>query len=431
MKPLDIVTTAVANTFRSKLRTTLTVLALFIGAFTLSLTSALGNGITTYIDDTVASVGASDVMTVSKTSLEDMMSASGPQEYDPNQISATGGAQTGMSVEAITSADLDTLADIDGVLRVQPDRSVSVDYVQHADSTPYQLSVGALTAGLQLNLEAGTAPDDDAADHQIALPAEYLEVLGLGSAEDAVGQEVTLAVTDPTGTQDTVQATVVGVVGDSVLSAAGATPNESLMTALQEISTRGVPAEQAYRYASASLWYDTDATDAEIDALKDRLADAGFSGLTLDDQLGMITSVIDTIIFVLDAFAVIALLAAGIGIINTLLMSVQERTREIGLMKAVGMGSGKVFALFSLEAVTIGLLGSLVGVLGAMGAGGILNSVLSDGLLSELPGLTLIRFDVGSVLTVVGGVMVLAFLAGTLPAARAARQDPISSLRYE
>ena len=84
---------------------------------------------------------------------------------------------------------------------------------------------------------------------------------------------------------------------------------------------------------------------------------------------GMFKTVIDGIVLVLNAFAIIALLAASFGIVNTLLMSVQERTREIGLMKAMGMGSGKVFGLFSLEAAFIGFLGSAIGVGVAMLAG--------------------------------------------------------------
>ncbi|WP_123732877.1 ABC transporter permease [Rathayibacter sp. PhB152] len=112
-------------------------------------------------------------------------------------------------------------------------------------------------------------------------------------------------------------------------------------------------------------------------------------------------------------------------------MSVQERTREIGLMKAMGMGSGRVFALFSIEAAFIGFLGSAIGALLAVAAGTGLSGVLSGSLLSNLPGLTLIAFDPVSILTVVLVVMVIAFVAGTLPAARAARADPVQSLRYE
>ena len=83
----------------------------------------------------------------------------------------------------------------------------------------------------------------------------------------------------------------------------------------------------------------------------------------------MFKTVIDGIVLVLNAFAIIALLAASFGIVNTLFMSVQERTREIGLMKAMGMGNGRVFSLFSIEAAFIGFLGSAIGVVIAMLAG--------------------------------------------------------------
>jgi len=112
-------------------------------------------------------------------------------------------------------------------------------------------------------------------------------------------------------------------------------------------------------------------------------------------------------------------------------MSVQERTREIGLMKAMGMGASKVFALFSAEAVVIGFLGSAIGAAVAIGLGTIISNVLAAGPLSDLAGLRVLEFNPISVITVIVVVMLLAFLSGTLPAARAARLDPIEALRYE
>jgi putative ABC transport system permease protein len=223
------------------------------------------------------------------------------------------------------------------------------------------------------------------------------------------------------------------VAEENIASPAGASivPNEALTDELYATQNVGVPLDIAERYAQASLRFASDATAEQIAELKDRLADAGYTGTTVADQLGAFTTVIDGIVLVLNAFAVIALLAASFGIVNTLLMSVQERTREIGLMKAMGMGSGKVFGLFSLEATFIGLLGSGIGVILGMLAGTAISSVLSDGLLADLPGLTLIAFDPLSIAVIVVVVMGVAFLAGTLPAARAARADPVESLRYE
>jgi putative ABC transport system permease protein len=168
-----------------------------------------------------------------------------------------------------------------------------------------------------------------------------------------------------------------------------------------------------------------------VAALKQRLKDGGYSGKTIQDQLGSFQAVIDGIIAVLNAFAVIALLAAGFGIINTLLMSVQERTKEIGLMKAMGMGGGRIFALFSFEAIALGFWGSAIGVGLAVIVGNVANQITSSGILKDLEGLQLLTFTAPTIIGVILLVMAIGFIAGTLPAYRAARQSPIDSLRYE
>ena len=154
-------------------------------------------------------------------------------------------------------------------------------------------------------------------------------------------------------------------------------------------------------------------------------------GLTMEDQLGMLRGIIDTVTWVLNGFGLIALLAASFGIVNTLLMSVQERTREIGLMKALGMSNGKVFGLFSMEAVMIGLMGSVIGVGLGVVAGLVGNTLLTEGPLSGVAGLTLFSVDPLALLWITLLILGIAFLAGTLPAARAARKDPIEALRHE
>lgn len=434
MRVPDLVGSAVANTFRAKTRTALTVVAIFVGGFTLTLTSGMGTGINAYIDDTVAGIGASDVMTVTKASESAALAFggdSGPAEYDPDAID---NGQIGLgTVIALTPDDIDTLANIDGVLDVQATKSISADYIVAGDDTPYVVRVGARVEGQTLQLAAGDAPDDASDAFELVLPVSYVEPLGFVDDADAVGQTVMIAVTDAERTQHLVEATIVGVAEESIASATGASVvlNDALTDELYATQNIGLPVDVSERHAQASIWFDPDATDEQIAALKDRLADAGYTGTTVADQLGAFTTVIDGIVLVLNAFAVIALLAASFGIVNTLLMSVQERTREIGLMKAMGMGSGKVFGLFSLEATFIGLLGSGIGVILGILTGTAISSVLSDGLLAGLPGLTVIAFDPVSIAVIVLVVMGVAFLAGTLPAARAAKADPVESLRYE
>lgn len=429
----DLIGSAVSNTFRSKTRTVLTILAIFVGAFTLTVTNGLGTGINRYIDDTVTSIGASDVMTVTKTSdTATGIAASGPVEYNPDAIASGQPGPPGATVVAMTPDDIDTLEQIDGVLSVEARKSISPDFIQFDDGTKYVASVGSLVPGQSVQLAAGASPDADAAQFEVALPVSLVEPLGFADAESAVGETVTIAVSDATRTQHLVEATVVGVA-EETFAAAGASllPNTALTDELFTTQNIGVPQDQQQRFAMASVWFDPDASQAQIDELKESLADAGYTGTTVADQLGSFKTIIDAIVLVLNAFAIIALLAASFGIVNTLFMSAQERTREIGLMKAMGMGSGRVFSLFSLEAVFIGFLGSAIGAGIGMLVGTGISSALSGALLADLPGLTLIAFDPVSIAVIILIVMLIAFLAGTLPAAKAARADPVESLRYE
>ncbi|KEP75420.1 permease [Microbacterium sp. SUBG005] len=433
MKTTDLVATAAANTFRSKTRTILTVLAIFVGAFTLTLTNGLGTGINRFIDDTVSSIGAADVLTVTKTGTG--AAASGePQKYDPDALATTntnpGRPGATATVSALTDADIQALEALPGVAAVSPAKAVQIDYVQVDGGERYVASAGSLIGGQTPQLAAGSAPDDSSGALQTAIPESLVTPLGFTDAADAVGAALTIAVSDPVRTQHVVEATITGVTEGAFASTTALTTNPALEDALFTAQNTGVPTDELDRYASASVTLSS-ATTQEVDDVKTALTDAGYSGQTVSDQLGTFKAVIDGIVLVLNAFAVIALLAASFGIVNTLLMSVQERTREIGLMKAMGMGSGRVFSLFSLEAVMLGLLGSLIGAVVAIGVGTAVSAQLGQTLFSDLPGLQLIAFDPLSILVTTVAIMAIAFLAGSLPAARAARADPVESLRYE
>ena len=100
-------------------------------------------------------------------------------------------------------------------------------------------------------------------------------------------------------------------------------------------------------------------------------------------------------------------------------------------MKAMGMSQSKVFLLFSVEAILIGFWGSFIGVAAAFGTGQIINKFASENFLKDLPGFDLMVFPITSLGIIMLVVMLIAFLSGTLPARRAAKQDPIDALRYE
>jgi putative ABC transport system permease protein len=429
MRTGDLVRAAVTNTFRSRLRTTLTVLALFVGAFTLTLTTALGAGVTDYVTRQVDSLGADDVLVVTAGAQD---TSDGPAAYDPDSAPAGGatgplpGAGAGGS---LTDRDLERLEAVEGLSDVEPVRATAVDYVRTVDGGDderYQLSIAPTSSIGQADLAAGAQLDEDAS--QVLLPEEYVEPLGFADAEDAVGATVVVAVTDVLGEQHEVEAELVGVTNPSLLSAGGGA-STTLLDDLAELQSAGV--DQRPLYAVAVARFDPSLDEAGVQALKDDVADLGLSAQTVEDQLGLVTTVIRGITGVLNAFAVVALVAAAFGIVNTLLMSVQERTREIGLMKAMGMGNGRVFGLFSLEAAFLGLLGSVLGVVVAVGVGTGISSALAAGPLAALGGLDVLLFQPGAAAGVIALIVAIAFVAGTLPARRASRQRPIDALRYE
>ncbi|WP_218221793.1 ABC transporter permease [Nesterenkonia sp. Act20] len=431
MRSVDVARTALGNTFRSKLRTALTVVAIVIGAFTLTLTSGLGAGVNKYVDNVVAGFGDSSQLFVLNAGASDAEPTEGPAEYDPEAATDSGGMfGPGTGGGLLTESDIETIEDIDHVSGVDPVVMVSPDYLETADGAQYDLTLDSPANAVGLELEAGEAPGDDGMD--LSIPTEWLTIFDTEDAEAVIGETVQIGISDVTGEQTSVEAEIVGVT-EEALSGIGATPMPSreLNQELSDLSMEGYEgqAEQAYSMAVV----DVDDLAANEDSVKSALTDEGLLGMTVEDQIGAVQGVIDAVSWVLSGFGLIALLAASFGIVNTLLMSVQERTREIGLMKALGMSSGKVFGLFSMEAVVIGILGSVIGVVLGLGAGLIGNGWLTGegGPLGGVAGLTLFAVDPVSLLGITALIIGIAFLAGTLPAARAAKKDPIEALRYE
>jgi ABC-type lipoprotein release transport system permease subunit len=140
---------------------------------------------------------------------------------------------------------------------------------------------------------------------------------------------------------------------------------------------------------------------------------------------------------VMGVFGSIILLIAGVGILNLMLMAVFERTREIGILAAMGLKRGETVVLFLLEGVLIGLLGALVGVLLGGAATMYLGQVGFPWSASEYSDLTVMmgdriyfRLGVGDLLVRALAVVVIAALASLYPAWQASRREPAEALHY-
>ncbi|WFR67417.1 ABC transporter permease [Curtobacterium flaccumfaciens] len=140
MNFLDLLRTAVANTFRSKLRTTLTVIAIFIGAFTITLTSAIGTGVSNYIDTQVASIGDTGSLTITKT--VQTSTDSGPAKYDPDESSQSVNRGPA-SFAYLSQSDVDTIKGVSGVKSVRPAVALSTKWVEYDGKGKYVVDVAA------------------------------------------------------------------------------------------------------------------------------------------------------------------------------------------------------------------------------------------------------------------------------------------------
>jgi putative ABC transport system permease protein len=432
MRLIDIITTASANMWRSKLRTLLTIVAIFIGALTLTLTNGIGAGISQYIDRQLGNVGAEDALVIMPVTDAGtgISGATEPKKYDSARKTTTG--SFGDTVTVFGPADLAKIKAESGIKSVEPYLTVAPDYIMGRNGQKYQIQASPDVDGTRLDLAAGRlVSNKKSAEHQIVLPLGYVKSLGFHKPADAIDQPVKIGITNALGQHTEINAVIAGVQQQGLLAAGGATLNASLAEALHSHQTQGLSAAVRDQFNFAVARFDTSLTEEQQTQLKEKLKKKGYEAQTVADRIGLVKSVISGIVAVLSFFAAIALLAASFGIINTLLMAVQERTKEIGLMKAMGMGRGRIFLLFSFEAVMIGFWGSLVGVAVAIGIGQIANHIVSTTILKDLPGFQLLVFPPMTVLWTMLLIMGIAFVAGTLPARRAAKQNPIDALRYE
>lgn len=445
----------------AKLRTLLTALAIAVGAFTLTLTLAASNGLQEYTNKLVANNFDPAELLVGRDREVSNTGApkTEPQEFDESITSLQTGPGAGFQVKQVTKEDIEKLRAKPYAEQVKENFQITIRYVTRNNQKKYTGAIEQYNPAQKPELLTGSLPNTDIGEGRILLPESYISTLGFNSAEEAIGQKIQISVAKPVS-EETIAAFIQSLQSGASpqqlaqkakaeekiftyeIAAVTKKPSVASLTfgvmplrisradarALYDYTTAGTANYDKFLYVSLRVKDGND--EAKLEAAKADLLSDGFFVTSTKDIQQAITQFVDILTIMVGVFGLITVIASVFGIVNTQYISVLERTREIGLMKALGLSRGEISQLFMFESTWIGLLGGLLGSL----AGFLLGSALNPALTKQInlgEGNSLLLFEPVQMILLLIFLMLVATVAGLLPARKAAKLDPIEALRSE
>ena len=426
MKLYDSFRSALQSLVVNKLRSALTMLGVIIGVASVIAMVAVGNGASQQVQNTILSLG-SNLITVSPANLSDQgLRGAGAQSQNltledmraiQEQLGssiAASEAEQGAGRWQVTAAGQNWNTNVNGVTE---------DYPIVRD---WPLQSGDFFSGSDVTVNA-----------QVAVIGSTTATSLFGEA-DAVGQTLQLRQVFGGGGQGQGQqrARIVNFKVVGVLEPKGSTfgfgrDDQILVpvTTAQRVLTGrlNVVNTIVVKATSSDAMTDTTADVTNVLLQRHNISDptvADFTVTNQNDTLAALGAVTGTFTLLLGAIGGISLLVGGIGIMNIMLVSVNERTREIGIRKAVGARRQDIMVQFLIESMALTGIGGILGIL----LGWSITLVVS--LIPQASGLVLV-ITTGTVIIAVGVSVAIGVVFGLYPAMRAARLHPIQALRYE
>ncbi len=392
------------------MRSLLTILGILIGIAAVIVTVGLGLGTQKDVSEQISSLG-SNLLIVSPGS-----------STDSSGFRGGFGTATTLTLSDARALESDIAAP--DVQAVAPEKTSSLSL--EANGTNWTTSVTATTPSWpdvrSREIEYGGFFDQEQYD-----TGARVVVLGSQTAQELFGR------TGVVGQSVTIDGTDFEIVG--VLAEAGSSSSTSLDDiALIPISTAASTVMGGTQAASVSTVYVKAASDQVLSAAYQQvqaillnlhgITDPDNADFSVSSQTALVstaTSVYQTLTVLLTGIAALSLLVGGIGVMNIMLVSVTERTREIGLRKALGAPPGAIRSQFLTEAAILGLAGGVLGVALGLIATWVLPGIIGSSLVVSTP----------IVFLALGIAVAIGLIFGVYPAARAARLAPIDALRSE
>ena len=390
---------SIKSIWRNKVRSTLTMLGIIIGVSAVILLISVGQGLQKYITGQFDTLGANLIYIMPGNVLEHGIG------HGPSNLAGS----------KLTLKHVEQIAKLGGPIKNAAANSETPTSVQYRGKSKFTTVAGVSSQWSQmLNIEMDKGRHINKSDVDLS---RRVAIIGQTVKEDLFGK------TDPLGKQITVgdvKFQIIGVIKSIGTQSIGVNIDDFVAIPITESQkVFGTKNVRTIIVQAKSKDETQDAIDIVEAYMLKQLKKDQFSVVDQSSLLETINSILGVLTAALGGIAAISLVVGGVGIMNIMLVSVTERTREIGLRKAIGAKPSDILGQFVIEAVTLSVTGGIIGIIIGWAGSKILNHFFPTSVTFWSVALS---FGVSALIGIIFGVA---------PAMRASRLDPIEALRYE